>query len=62
MSEAVAHFKLSKAKLYELMNLGLIKHSSLRRRGQVKGTRLISYDSLQSYLESNSTGGVASEQ
>lgn len=59
VSEAVAATGLSKPKIYDLANRGLIKTVSLRERGQIKGTRLISIDSLRSFLNSRATGGVA---
>jgi len=55
--EAVAYSRLSKPKLYDLINRGLIKSVSLRERGQIKGTRLLSYASLRAFLESRATGG-----
>jgi hypothetical protein len=39
------------------MNKGWIKNVSLRQRGQIKGTRLVSSDSLRDFLESRATGG-----
>ena len=51
MPQAVRIFGISRAKLYDLINKGRIESVSLRERGQTKGTRLISYDSLQSYLK-----------
>lgn len=59
VKEACAYSCLSKPKLYDLMNRGLVKSSSLRERGQVKGTRLVSFDSLRQFLESRSSGGVS---
>jgi hypothetical protein len=58
ITEAVAFSRISKPKLYDLINRGLIKTVSLRERGQIKGTRLVSFDSLRSFLESRSTGGT----
>lgn len=55
--EACEYSRLSKPKLYQLLNRSLIKSVSLRERGQIKGTRLISFDSLRSFLESRATGG-----
>lgn len=49
---AAAIFGIGRARIYELINSGKIKSVSLRERGQKHGTRLISYDSLQNYLES----------
>ena len=57
VKEACAYSGLSKAKLYQLIQRGLIKSVSLRERGMVRGTRIISYDSLKSFLESRATGG-----
>jgi hypothetical protein len=59
VSEAVAYSRISKPKLYALINQGLIKSVSLRERGQIKGTRLISFDGLRAFLESRATGGMA---
>lgn len=57
VKEAVAYSRLSKAKLYDLMGRGLIKSSSLRERGMVRGTRLVSFDSLRAFIEARSSGG-----
>lgn len=57
VSEAVAFSRISKPKLYDLMQRGLIKSCSLRERGMVRGTRLISFDSLKTFLESRASGG-----
>jgi hypothetical protein len=53
----VAYSRLSKAKLYELLGRNLIKSCSLKERGMIRGTRLISFDSLRSFLEARSSGG-----
>ena len=57
VKEACAYSRLSKPKLYELLNRSLVKSVSLRERGQVRGTRLISSDSLRRFLESRASGG-----
>ena len=57
VSEAVQFSRISKPKLYDLMNRSLIKSCSLKERGMVRGTRLISFDSLKSFLDSRSSGG-----
>jgi predicted DNA-binding transcriptional regulator AlpA len=59
VKEACDYSRLSKPKLYDLMNRGLIKSVSLRERGQIKGTRLVSFDSLRQFLESRASGGHA---
>jgi len=43
--------------LYRLLNAGLVKSVSLKQRGQTKGLRLVSVDSLKSFLNSRATGG-----
>ena len=45
-------FGLGRSKIYELLSDGEIKSVSLRKRGQMHGTRLISYDSIADYIES----------
>ena len=55
--EACEYSRLSKAKLYQILNRGLIKSVSLRERGMIRGTRLISFDSLRDFIESRATGG-----
>jgi excisionase family DNA binding protein len=45
-------FGIGRSKIYELIAEGKIKSVSLRKRGQTSGTRLISYDSLSDYIES----------
>lgn len=59
VKEACSFSRLSKPKLYQLINAGKIKSVSLRERGQVRGTRLISFDSLRAFLESRASGGEA---
>lgn len=51
VNEAVKLFGIGRGKLYEMMGAGKIKSVSLRERGSIRGTRLISYDHLKSYLE-----------
>ncbi len=50
-------FGLGRTQTYELIAAGKIKSVSMRKRGQKHGTRLISYDSLSSYLDSLAQGG-----
>lgn len=57
VSEACEYARVSKPVIYDWMNKGWIKNVSLRQRGQMKGTRLISFDSLRGFLESRATGG-----
>ena len=58
IKEAVEFSSISKPALYALMHRGLIRNVSLRSRGQIKGTRLISFESLRDFLESRATGGT----
>jgi hypothetical protein len=57
VAEAMTYSRFSKGLLYSLMNRGLIKSVSLRERGMVKGKRIISVDSLRSFLNSRASGG-----
>jgi hypothetical protein len=57
VAEACRFASVSKPLLYSWINQGLIRSFSRRSRGQIKGKRLISFDSLRSFLQSNSTGG-----
>jgi predicted DNA-binding transcriptional regulator AlpA len=49
---AVKLFGLSRSKLYELITDRKIKSFTLRERNKIKGIRLINYDSLCQFLES----------
>jgi len=58
VSEACAYAGgISKPLLYNWMNDGLIRNVSLRKRGQIKGLRLVHFASLKAFLESMATGG-----
>jgi hypothetical protein len=59
VQEACEFASVSKPVMYGWLNQGLVKSFSNRGRGQIKGTRLISFDSLRNFLESRATGGVA---
>jgi len=48
--EAVKLVGISRSKLYELIAQGHVRSVSLRENGQSRGTRLVSYPSLQEYL------------
>ena len=62
VAEAVKRFGLSKAKIYQLIANGKINTSCLRDRGQVKGTRLIQYDSLKGLIESKMEVNTTAEE
>jgi Helix-turn-helix domain len=49
---ACAYSGMSRAKLYELMAEGRIKGISVRKKGNLRGLRLISAESLDAFLES----------
>lgn len=49
---AIRLFGLSRAKLYELISANEIKSVCVRKRGHIKGCRLISAESLANYIES----------
>lgn len=57
VAEALKWTGWSKPTLYTLINNGKVKSVSLRQRGQVRGTRLVNFDSLRSFLNSIATGG-----
>jgi hypothetical protein len=59
IAEACEFARVSKPVIYDWMNKGWIKNVSLRQRGQIKGVRLVSFDSLRAFLESRATGGDA---
>ena len=48
---ACARFGVSRSWLYERITSGEIRSTSLRKRGAVKGIRLISRDSLAAFIE-----------
>jgi hypothetical protein len=62
VNEACAYCRVSRPKLYDLLNRGLVKSVSLKERHQIKGTRLVSFHSLKAFLESKATGGHQLEQ
>jgi hypothetical protein len=58
--EAVRLFGLCRSSLYELITAGTIKSTALRKRGAVRGIRLINYDSLAAFVEQAANdGGIA---
>lgn len=57
VKEACHYSRLSKPKLYQLLNAGKLRSVALRERGQIRGTRIISFTSLRQFLESRATGG-----
>lgn len=59
--EAVRVFSLCRSSLYELIAAGKIKSTCLRKRGAVRGIRLISYDSLAAYVDQAVRAGGITE-
>jgi len=57
VNDACHYSSLTKPKLYDLMNRGLIRSVALREPDQRKGTRLVHAASLRGFLESRATGG-----
>ncbi|MEO7933389.1 MAG: helix-turn-helix domain-containing protein [Chthoniobacterales bacterium] len=49
--EAVRMFGICRSSIYELISSGEIKSTSLKKRGALRGIRIISFDSLSSYCE-----------
>ena len=55
--EAVRIFGLCRSSLYELIAAGKIKSTCLKKRGALRGIRIVSFDSLSSYIEASAAGG-----
>jgi hypothetical protein len=51
LDEAVRRFGLSRSRLYQLIGERRIKSFCLRERNQIKGTRLLNFDSLCEFFE-----------
>jgi hypothetical protein len=49
-------FTISRSTIYRLASEGKIKTVSLRERGNIRGKRLFSYDSIVAFLNSRATG------
>lgn len=58
VAEACKFAACSKPVIYSMMNRGLVKNFSLKERGQVRGVRRVSFDSLRAFLNSRATGGI----
>jgi hypothetical protein len=57
VAQACQFAAISKPVLYCWLNRGLVKNFSMKERGQVRGVRRISFDSLRAFMESRSSGG-----
>ena len=58
ISAAEDLFGIKKGKLYELMKTGKITYSEIRDRGALRGVRLISTDSLRSFIIQNMVNSI----
>jgi hypothetical protein len=58
LSDATRLSGLSRSTLYNLIGSGSIKSAVIRKRGCTRGIRLLSYDSLRTYIESCVEGGI----
>lgn len=52
VQETFQYGRFSRSRLYKMITEGMIKTFSLRSRGNVKGKRYVSKQSLDSYFES----------
>jgi Helix-turn-helix domain len=52
--EATRIFGIGRSTLYVLIGEGKVKSCSLRKRGAIRGIRLLSYDSLAAFIEQQS--------
>ncbi len=57
VKEAAQRFSLSRSAIYELIAEGAIKSAAIRKRGNLRGRRLISADSLRLFIERHAEGG-----
>jgi hypothetical protein len=60
--DAVRVSGIGRSTLYNLIGAGAIKSVCLRKRGCQRGIRLISADSLRTYIQSFATEGGSNEQ
>lgn len=58
VAQACQFAAVSKPVLYSWLNRGLVKNFSMKERGQVRGVRRVSFDSLHAFMESRSSGGL----
>jgi hypothetical protein len=61
IDEAVRRFGISRSRLYQLISEKRIKSFALRERNQIKGTRLLSYDSLVEFFEREAQAAAEQE-
>ena len=57
--EAIRLFGICRSSLYELIAEGKIKSTCLKKRGALRGVRLVSFDSLAAFIEASVERGRA---
>ena len=57
VEQACRFAAISKPVLYGWMNRGLVRNFSAKERGQVRGVRRVSFDSLRAFMNGRATGG-----
>ena len=55
LGDATRLYGIGRSSLYELIAEGKIKSACLRKRGNTRGIRLLSADSISAYIESIAT-------
>ena len=58
--EAVRLFGLSRSAVYDLITAGTIKSTALKKRGAIRGIRLVSFDSLAAFIEASCNAEIGS--
>jgi hypothetical protein len=58
LPDAIRVSGIGRSTLYQLLNDGSVRSVVLRKRGRQRGIRLISADSLRTYIESFMLGGT----
>ena len=57
INDVVKLYGIGRSSLYELLAEGRLKSASIKKRGNIRGIRLLSADSIEHYLESIAEGG-----
>ena len=57
VEQACRYAAVSRPVIYNWLNRGLVKNFSAKERGQVRGVRRVSFDSLRAFMNSRATGG-----
>jgi hypothetical protein len=56
VADAVRYSSISRSLLYELLKAGQVESRVLRKRGRVRGIRLVSVDSLNQFIKALPSG------